>query len=46
MKQHYDSLELTLAQLNAPVDQMEHPSLMIAKACEYTTGLKQLKAIL
>ena len=43
MKQHYDSFELTLAQLNASVDHMEHPSLMIAKTCEYATGLKQLK---
>jgi uncharacterized protein (DUF1697 family) len=43
VKQHYASLELKLAQLNASVDQMEHPSLMIAKACEYATGLKQLK---
>ena len=42
-KQKYDELELKLAVLNSSVDRREHPALMIAKACEYATGLKQLK---
>ncbi len=42
-KQKYDELELKLTVLNSSVDRHEHPALMIAKACEYATGLKQLK---
>lgn len=42
-KQKYDELELKLAVLNSSVDRREHPALMIAKACEYASGLKQLK---
>ncbi len=45
VKQHYDALELKQALLNISVDQREHPSLMIAKACDYASGLKQLKQL-
>ena len=44
-KQQYDELELKLAVLNSSVDHREHPMLMIAKACEYAAGLKQLKQL-
>ena len=43
VKQHYDALELKQAALNVSVDRREHPAIMIAKACEYSRGLKQLK---
>lgn len=43
VKQHYDGLELKQAALNVSVDRREHPTIMIAKACEYSRGLKQLK---
>lgn len=43
VKQHYDALELKQAALNVSVDRREHPTIMIAKACEYSRGLKQLK---
>lgn len=45
VRQYYDSLEVKLAQLNESVDRRDHPSLMIAKACEYASGLKQLKQL-
>ena len=43
VKQHYDALELKQAALNVSVDRREHPTIMIAKACEYSRDLKQLK---
>ena len=43
VKQHYDALELKQAALNVSVDRREHPAIMIAKTCEYSKGLKQLK---
>lgn len=43
VKQHYDALELKQTALNVSVDRRDHPSIMIAKACDYSKGLKQLK---
>ncbi|MFV5491924.1 hypothetical protein [Acinetobacter sp. ASP199] len=45
VKQHYDALELKQAALNLSLDRREHPSLMIAKACDYAKGLKEVKRL-
>ena len=43
-KAHYDDLEFKLADLNYAVDQKQHPSILIQKACRYSTALKGLKS--
>lgn len=43
-KAYYDDLEFKLADLNYAVDQKQHPSILIQKACRYSTALKGLKS--
>ena len=43
VQQHDDAIELKHAALTVSVDRREHPTIMIAKACEYSRGLKRLK---
>ncbi|WP_353383376.1 hypothetical protein [Acinetobacter schindleri] len=45
VKQHYDALELKQAAFNVSVDRREHPTIMIAKACEYSKGLTTARSI-
>lgn len=42
-KAYYDDLEFKLADLNYAVDQKQHQSILIQKACRYSTALKGLK---
>ena len=43
-KAYYADAELKLADLNQALDQKQHPSILIEKACAYSTSLKNLKA--
>ena len=43
-KAYYDDLEFKLADLNYAVDQKQHPTILIQKACRYSTALKGLKS--
>lgn len=45
VNQQYNSLESKLAVLNSVVDRKEHTALIIVKACNYSSGLKQLKQL-
>ena len=42
-KLYLDDLELKQAALNLVVTQMQHPSIMVARACDYSKGLKAFK---
>ena len=41
--QHYSTLESKQAALNSALDQKQHPSVLIEKACSYSMGLKAFK---
>lgn len=45
VKNLYDSIELSQKKLTLSVDQKEHPTVIIRRACEYADKLNQLEKL-